>query len=201
MNTPTRPVSCARRSGHQRKRLKRGWVQRRPLLKPFTNDQPVVKHLAVTLKWQIEPLLSPNCHSYRPKHGVHTAIAHVATLDGPLTAFDIANYFPSIEHQRLHRQLSRIDPGWWYRLWPWIPKHGLAMGVAFSPTLSNLYLHEIDQRFPNAVRYCDNIIVAGDPRPLMRQLGDMGLEAHEIEPSPTLWLGKLLGPRPQTAAS
>ena len=62
------------------------------------------------------------------------------------------------------------------------------MGVAFSPTLSNLYLHEIDRRFPNAVRYVDNIIIAGDPRPLIAQLSDLGLDVHEIEPSPELWL-------------
>lgn len=74
---------------------------------------------------------------------------------------------------------------------------------AFSPTLSNLYLHDIDRRFPNAVRYVDNIIVAGDPRPLVRQLEDIGLEIHECETSPTCWLGERLdaAPGPQGAAS
>jgi hypothetical protein len=64
------------------------------------------------------------------------------------------------------------------------------MGVAFSPVLSNLYLHEIDHRFPQAVRYSDNIIVAGDCRPLVRQLHDLRLEVHEIEQPPTRWLGQ-----------
>ena len=71
------------------------------------------------------------------------------------------------------------------------------MGVAFSPTLSNLYLHEIDQRFPNAVRYSDNIIIAGDPWPLIRQLDDIGLDVHEPEPEPCCWLGEALPARPQ----
>ena len=191
MSTPA-PTPCVPRCEHRRKRLKRGWAKRRPLLKPFASDQRFVKRHAEQLKWQVEPLLSPNCHSYRPKHSIHTAIDHVATLDGPLTAFDVSDYFLSIDHQRLRRHLNRIHPDWWYRLWPWIPERGLAMGVAFSPVLSNLYLHEIDRRFPNAVRYVDNLIIAGDPRPLIGQLNDLGLTVHEVEPSPTRWLNQPL---------
>jgi|GEM_PF-3441023 len=159
---------------------------------PVDRDREQVKQIARELAQTIEPLLSDNCHSYRPGRNCDGARAQVATLEGPITALDIRNFFPSIDHQRLQRQLNRIDPEWWYRLWPWIPSSGLAMGVAFSPVLSNLYLHEIDQRFPNAVRYSDNIVVSGDPRPLIRQLGDLGLTVHKIEQPPTRWLGQPL---------
>ena len=159
---------------------------------PLERDRQEVKQIARELAQSIEPLLSDNCHGYRPRRSCDTARTHVATLDGPITAFDIKNFFPSLDHRHLQRRLNRLDPNWWYRLWPWIPRNGLAMGVAFSPVLSNLYLHEIDRRFRNAVRYSDNIIVAGDPRPLMRQLADLGLTVHDIEQPPIRWLGEPL---------
>jgi hypothetical protein len=173
---------------HRRKHLQRGRAKRRTLLMPLERDREQVKQLARDLTEPIEDLLGDNCHGYRPGRDCDSARAHVATLEGPITAFDIQDFFPSINHQRLQRQLNRIDPDWWYRLWPWIPRKGLATGVAFSPVLSNLYLHEIDRRFPNAARYSDNIIVSGDPRPLIRQIEDLGLNVHKIEQSPTRWL-------------
>jgi RNA-directed DNA polymerase len=157
---------------------------------PLERDREQVKQIARELAQSIEPLLSDNCHGYRPGRSCVTAHAHVALLDGPITAFDIKSFFPSIDHRRMRRQLNRLDPNWWYRLWPWIPRNGLAMGVAFSPVLSNLYLNEIDHRFAQAVRYSDNIIVSGDPRPLTRQLEDLGLTVHEIEQPPLRWLGQ-----------
>jgi hypothetical protein len=177
---------------HRRKHLQRSRAKKRPLLVPVERDRELVRQLAQELTQSIEPLLSDNCHGFRPGRNCDSARTHVASLDGPITAFDVKSFFPSIDHQHLRRQLNRIDPDWWYRLWPWIPRKGLAMGVAFSPVLSNLYLNGIDERFPHAVRYVDNIIVSEDPRPLMRQLQDLGLAVHEIERSPTRWLGQSL---------
>ena len=70
-----------------------------------------------------------------------------------------------------------------------MPAAGLPQGCAFSPPLANLYLVDFDLRFP-IVRYCDNFVAVSDYPELVlnrfvRQLGDIGLECHEIEFDPT----------------
>ena len=142
----------------------------------------------------VEPLLAAGVHGYRKGHSVITAIRHIHRLPGARIAFDIENFFGSIDKARLKRMVDKVDASLWWEIDPFLGAKGLRTGPSFSPMLSNLYLSELDHRF-GWVRYCDNImIVAPDAdrvfRRARRHLTDIGLMCHEIEVDPTNFLGQ-----------
>ena len=140
----------------------------------------------------VEPLLAPGVHGYRKGHSVSTAISHIHRLAGSRVAFDIENYFASIDKTRLKRMVDKVDASLWWEIDPFLGAKGLRTGPSFSPMLSNLYLNELDHRF-GWVRYCDNIMIVAPDADLIfrrarRHLADIGLVCHEIEVDPTVFL-------------
>ena len=137
----------------------------------------------------IEPELGPNVHGWRRRHSVRTAIEHIASLEGRRFGFDIQRFFVNIDQRTLKRKLDRLEPTVWGDIERWLPEHHLQEGAAFNPALANLYLAEVDRRFPMAVRYCDNIMIV-DPDPervfvrLRKQLSDLGLACHDEQADP-----------------
>lgn len=161
----------------------------RPMMLPPYCDRDRVSQLAVRIATLIEPALADTVHGWRKRHSVITAVDQIASLPGARFGFDIERFFPSIDQAVLKRKLDRLDPSVWGEIEPWLPDSGLCEGAAFNPTLGNLYLADLDHRFPTAVRYADNIlIVHASPdrvfRQMSKQLGDIGLRCHQIEPNP-----------------
>lgn len=174
-------------------------IKQRLITTPIDRDKDRVKQLASELRIVVNPVLAPNVHGWRTGHSLSTAMSHITQLEGDRLGFDIHQCFQAIDQSKLKRKLDRLSPTLWHRLIPWIPKSGLATGVAFSPDLANLYLSDIDHRFPTAVRYADNIIIV-EPEPekvfrkMQKQLADLGLECHTIEANPVVFCKQPLPP-------
>jgi hypothetical protein len=142
-----------------------------------------VRKIARQIAAAVQPELSDGVHGWRTGHSVQTACRHIRSLTGERLSFDIEKYFESIDQRRMRQKLDRLDPTLWPSIQRWLPDRGLPSGFAFSPALGNLYLADIDRRFP-IVRYCDNIMVVDqDPNrvfeKLERHLADIGLACHE----------------------
>lgn len=142
--------------------------------------------------------LMPNVHGWRPGHSVNTAVRAITMCDGDRLSFDIEKYFCSIDQTRLARRLNRLDPTLWPVIEPFLPPTGIPTGFRFSTTLGNLYLSDIDRRFP-IIRYADNImVIAADPlrvfRKIERHLNDIGLRCHKVVVDPTSFCKQLLLP-------
>jgi hypothetical protein len=165
---------------------------------PLFRDQPAVKAIGREATAMVEPLLSDKLHSYRPRRSVQTAARHIESMPGHRMGFDILSYYPSIDQTRLRRKVNHLDPTIWPRIEPWLPRTGLPIGSAFSNPLANLYLSDIDARYP-IVRYCDNIVLVSDEPEreyirLRRHLSDIGLECHDEVLNPTRFCGVPLQP-------
>lgn len=172
----------------------------RHLISPIHRDELAVKKIAQRISAVVEPELANGVHGWRKGGSVQTAVRHIRLLPGERLSFDIEAYFPSIDQQRMRHKLDRLDPTLWPSIQRWLPDIGLPSGFAFSPALGNLYLADIDRRFP-IVRYCDNIMVIDqDPNrvfgKLERHLADIGLTCHEKTISPTTFCKqRLRGPK------
>ena len=163
-------------------------VKQRSLAVPVQCDKAAVSRVANMVRVAVEPVLSSGVHGWRRGRSVTTAVRHISSMPGDRLSFDIRAYFGSIDQTRLRRKLDRLDATLWPTIARWLPDQGLPTGFAFSPTLANLYLADIDARFP-IVRYADNIMVVSEAPEkvfgrLERQLGDVGLECHQVEVAP-----------------
>lgn len=181
------------------KRLRRFTLNGRDIQSPTPSNWGESFTLGRLLANRINPTLPPNVCGWRTGGSVAVAVNKIEALTGHRMKFDIRQYFPSIDHERLRRKLNSLDPALWGAVEPWLPSHGLPTGCHFSPALANLYMLDIDLRFPNAIRYCDNImIVDDDPKrvflKMQRHLSDVDLAVHEAECDPSEFCKSALRP-------
>jgi hypothetical protein len=161
-----------------------------------------LSYLSQRVARMIEPLLAPGCHAYRRSRSVTTALRNAESMSGSRKSGDIVGYFSNISQSRLHRlwMSTTGDDALWLRLEPFLPTRGLNLAVAVSHPLSNLYLNEIDHRFPEMVRYSDNVILTCCDinerfHQLDLQLQDIGLELHKIQNAPATFCKQQIGRR------
>lgn len=183
MHKPSHPYSY---------RIRRRHVKHREIFIVPPRFQAREKEITEDVNRVVSPILADGVHGYRKRHSIHTAVQHVERLRGRRLAFDIKEFFPSIDQAHLEKLVNRLDPSLWQDIRPFLGHRGIRTGVRFSPMLSNLYLNNLDHRF-RWVRYCDNIMIVGpDPervfRRAQRHLKDIGLTCHKIEIDPTSFL-------------
>ncbi len=144
----------------------------------------IVQHLEPTL----EGVLLPSVFACRRGKGVHAAIAYAqrqARRYNWVMHIDIAQYFPSIDHQNLRQQLQRRFRGDGLRLLDAvIDSHqrqtgkGLPIGALTSQYFANHYLNEADrwclaQAGINAhCRYMDDFLLWSDDPGSLRAVRD-----------------------------
>lgn len=165
---------------------------------PLRRHHDEVRDLSLRLLQLCADRLPSNVHGWRRGRSVATAVADIASRQGTRLSFDLVNYFGSIDQGRLRCKLNHLDPTLWTKIAKFLPAKGIPTGFSFSPLLANLYLEQIDRRFP-VVRYADNIIiVSGDPErsfiKMRRHLADVGLECHKVEPNPRTFCKSELPP-------
>lgn len=142
-------------------------------------DRLVARATEQVLEPYLEPFLSDNCFSYREGKGVLDAVIRMKEFVeqgyDTVLEFDVDDYFESISHQRLLRDLSPlVDDGVLSLLKSFMKvtivpdekegtytkRKGLVTGSAISPLLSNFYLRSfdayIDQMAIPYVRYGDD---------------------------------------------
>ena len=133
----------------------------RPLGLPSWSDKLVGEVVRLLLEAYYEPRFSDRSHGFRPGRGCHTALREIADTWTGTTWFiecDLADCFGSLDHQVMLSNLSeRIHDGRFLRLirnmlsagyledWRWnATLSGAPQGGVVSPTLSNIYLHKLD---------------------------------------------------------
>ena len=154
----------------------------------FPPDEMTVLKAMSFLLYRYDPLLAPNCYSFRRGLTAHDAIRHLvrAIGDRPLWAYklDIHNYSNSITIPLLLPILNEVmadDPSL-YRFFEQMLTDGRALcdgtvvseergvmaGTPTSPFLANLYLREVDRHFADSgvlyARYSDDIILFAPDR-------------------------------------
>ena len=192
-NQTARLSSRRRRRQFIQYRHKERLIQR-PLPQQLNEVDAITKQLAKVCNKRIPS----NVHGWRKGHSVATAIADIGDRTGRRLSFDLLDCYASIDQRRLAKKVNRIRPALWERISKFLPEAGIPTGFSFSPMLVNLFLEQIDRRFP-AVRYADNImIVADEPErcflKMQRHLNDLGLTCHEVEVDPTHFCQSLLPP-------
>ena len=135
--------------------------KKRPLGLPSWSDKLVGEVVRLLLEAYYEPQFSDRSHGYRPKRGCHTALSEVTNCWTGTTWFieaDIADCFGSLDHEIMLSTLAeKIHDGRFLRLlrnmlqagyledWVWnATLSGAPQGGVISPTLSNIYLHKLD---------------------------------------------------------
>jgi hypothetical protein len=170
----------------------------RLIQQPLRRHHDEVTDLSLKLRRLYAVRLPSNVHGWRSGHSVATAITDIASRLGSRLSFDLVNFFGAVDQRRLNCKLNHLDPTIWKKIDKFMPAMGIPTGFSFSPLLANLYLEEIDRRFP-AVRYADNImIITDDPErcfiKMRRHLADIGLDCHKIEPDPETFCKSVLPP-------
>jgi hypothetical protein len=160
----------------------------RVIQRPYPNYLADVAKIFERLHVLCDHRTSSNVHGWRRGHSVATAVADISSRHGSRLSFDIVNFFGSIDQNRLRSKINRLDPTMWDPISRYLPQAGIPTGFSFSPLLGNLYLEEVDQRFP-AVRYADNIMIVTDEPErcyikMRRHLQDIGLNCHKVENDP-----------------
>lgn len=185
------------------------YIKRRPMGRTFAKkgractqarecDRTYLRNFGRQIAALVEPRLRQNCHGWRKGHSVATAVSDIESRVGNRVVCDVHHYFPTVDQVRLRKMVNKLDATLWSEIAPWLPETGLPTGCAISSPLANLYLSDIDRRFP-IVRYADNFLVTADDtervlRKLQRHLDDIGLQMHEVEHNPARFCGTLLGP-------
>ncbi len=160
--------------------LKKPDGRRRIISAQYLRDKLIQRALLTVLEPRAERLFHDDSYAYRPRRGVHQALARSRErircgLDWLVDA-DIHQFFDSIPHPPLRKTLKR-----WIRdrrtmavidLWLKQGAHhtsllgtrrGISQGAILSPLFCNLYLHDFDTALARAnipfVRYADDFLL------------------------------------------
>jgi group II intron reverse transcriptase/maturase len=136
--------------------------KQRPLGLPSWSDKLLGEVIRLLLEAYYEPQFSDHSHGYRPERGCHTALRNVAIAWSGTTWFiegDISQCFDRLDHSVMVRTLGeKIHDNRFLRLirqmlragyledWEWnATLSGAPQGGIVSPTLSNIYLDQLDK--------------------------------------------------------
>jgi CRISPR-associated protein Cas1 len=158
----------------------------RELRIPTVRDRIVQQALLNVLVAQVEPIFSPCSFAYRPNLSIVKAVEKIADWRDLgyhwIVDADIVQYFDSIDHQILLRELrEHIDhPGILCLIKAWISSgiqvngqiitqvKGIPQGAVISPLLANVYLDKFDRAILSTdlklVRYADDFLVLARSR-------------------------------------
>jgi RNA-directed DNA polymerase len=171
---------------------------------PTIRDRIVLQAIKLVLEPDCEKHMSDCSHAYRAQRGAMTALAAIEEGMRRGRPFvletDIRQFFDSIRHTGLWRQLVAIDArvqkcplvraamtlstGWWPA------RKGVAQGSPLSPLLANVALIEFDRNIHRdewtVVRYADDLVLlchtheeaAQALTTVERELKKIGLEIH-----------------------
>ena len=161
--------------------IPKGDGRQRPLGIPTVKDRVV----QMAVKLVIEPLFEADfldcSYGFRPQRSNQQAVGEVQRAVNTrkwVVDIDLANYFDTIPHGKLldcvRKRVS--DPQVLYLIRCWLkagimeagcvrnPASGTPQGGVLSPLLSNIYLHELDQRMQvsaegQLIRFADDLVV------------------------------------------
>jgi RNA-directed DNA polymerase len=171
---------------------------------PTVSDRVVLQAVRMVIEPACEARMHPCSHAYRPCRGAMTALdAIFAAMSRGLQVVletDIENFFGSVRHDNLMRELNCYEPrtaasslvgsalglsaGRWRR------RIGLPQGSPLSPLLANVSLTCWDSAVQNdgwvVVRYADDLLVLCDSqkaagqaqRQVANELRRLGLRMH-----------------------
>jgi RNA-directed DNA polymerase len=165
----------------------------RPLGIPTVKDRVVQMAVYLVLMPIYEADFHPRSYGFRPQRNAHQAVEAIreALRMGKVEVVDadLAQYFDTIPHRRLLRQVARrIRDGSILKLirsWLRAPvveesetgsrrvnrcERGTPQGGVISPLLANLYLHPLDEAVnegcrlkPRMIRYADDLVILCRP--------------------------------------
>jgi RNA-directed DNA polymerase len=141
----------------------------RPLGVPSGEDKVVQMAMKIILEHIYEPVFSKHSHGFRPEKSCHTALRQIKHNFTSIKWFgeaDIEGFFDNVNHNILIDLLKRkVDDRRFIKLlyrflkagymedWKWNPNYsGMPQGGVISPTLSNIYLHELDVFMENLIQ-------------------------------------------------
>jgi RNA-directed DNA polymerase len=131
----------------------------RQLSIPSIRDRVVQGALKLILEPIFEADFQPGSFGYRPKKTAHAALQRVAEaiIEGKTYIIDFAlrSYFDTVRHHillaKVAQRISDEEVLWLLRLiLKASGKQGVPQGGVISPTLSNLYLNEVDRMLERA---------------------------------------------------
>jgi len=191
---PSREVAIPKGPGKQ---------GRRTLRIPALPDKIVQEAVRSVIEPRLDRLFLDCSYGYRPGKAPVRAIRRVAHYICAMrkqwvATADIDDFFGSLDHQRLLRQLAAVvrDEGilrliqLWLRMgavdrsgrWRDV-RSGVSQGAVISPLLANLYLHPFDQALTSRglglVRYADDFVILCADAPEAEQALAMAREFLE----------------------
>lgn len=196
---------------------KPGKREKRPLGIPTTEDKLLQKAVTMLLEPIYEREFYDFSYGFRPGRGCHDALGHIwnsimGTRTGWIVEADIRNFFSALPHDKLREILRQrvrdgvitrlidkwlkagvLEAGEWQR-----SENGTPQGGVISPLLSNVFLHEVlDKWFAEQiqpllkggsflVRYADDFVMGFEDRreaervlsTLWKRFARFGLELH-----------------------
>jgi len=143
-------------------------AKKRPLGIPSGNDKLVQEVVRIILERIYEPIFRDSSHGFRPKRSCHTALTRIRqqwTSVKWIIDMDVKGYFDNMNHDIMMKLLERrIDDKQFLNLikamlkagyledWKFHATYsGTPQGGIISPSLANIYLHELDE-FMDGVR-------------------------------------------------
>ena len=136
--------------------------KQRPLGIPCFEDKLLQTVVKLILEAIYEPLFSPASHGFRPNRSCHTALEQVKSMRGTRwwVEGDIVGFFDTMDHDVLLKTLGKriTDPRFLHLIQQFLRAgyledrqyhdtySGVPQGGNLSPTLSNIYLNELDQQ-------------------------------------------------------
>ena len=167
----------AKSGSYQAPPVKRAYVpknetEKRPIGLPTVEDKILQRAVAMILEPVYEQEFLPFSFGFRPGRSTHQALAYLRSQCHEqrvqwILEVDLRKFFDTVDHQQMMELLSRrvqdgvitrliakwLKAGVWEKGTVSYPEEGTPQGGVISPLLSNVYLHEVlDKWFVESVQ-------------------------------------------------